>query len=116
LPYFETRRRSGCNDFGYFCTDQNIHMNQDQLYWLLPPPPYTSYDYFSSDLRWSQDRSWRGLGAVAPVSRPPSPVATPLEAPARTVTGQVGPTHTVLCTKAEEARLTHLAEKPRAKG
>jgi len=48
LKYFETRRRSGCNDFGSFCTDQNIHRNQDRSYWLLPP--YTSYDYFSSDL------------------------------------------------------------------
>jgi len=69
LPYFETRIRSGCNDFGSFCTDQNIHLNQDRSYWLLPR--YTSYDYFSSDLCWSQDRSWRGLGAVAPVCPPP---------------------------------------------
>jgi len=51
LPYFETRRRSSCNDFGSFCTDQNIHLTQDRSYWLLPP--YTSYDYFSSDLCWS---------------------------------------------------------------
>ena len=55
MPYFETRRRSGCNDFGSFCTYQNIHLNQDRSYWLLPP--YTSYDYFSSDLCWSQDQS-----------------------------------------------------------
>ena len=74
LPYFETRIRSGCNDFGSFCTDQNIHLNQDRSYWLLPR--YTSYDYFSSDLCWSQDRSWRGLGAVAPVCPPPRGDAT----------------------------------------
>jgi len=51
LPYFEIRRRSSCNDFGSFCTDQNIHLTQDRSYRLLPP--YTSYDYFSSDLCWS---------------------------------------------------------------
>ena len=68
LPYFETRRRSSCSDFGSFCTDQNIHLTQDRSYWLLSrhTPVMIISHRISADLRIDPGEGWGQLPPFVP--------------------------------------------------